>query len=177
MTYLTENDLRNFSQSERGLLEKSQSFKANVSSADVTIFLSHSHKDKDLAIAIMEMVAYFGNVEIYTDWNDLTMPRDTNRETVEKIKNNILKFDYFLILATENAIVSRWVPWEIGIAEATKQRDRIAIIPIINQNRTFQGNEYLQLYNRVELSEDRRIGVFPPSSENGYLLSTWIQKD
>lgn len=174
MSYLSETYLRNFSQSDIGLQEKSRALKFNKSLADISVFLSHSHKDKDLVLGIIETITYLGNVTVYVDWDDLSMPQVTNRETAERIKKHIATFDYFLVLATKNAMESRWVPWEIGIADSIKSESRIAIIPVTNQYENFKGNEYLQLYRRIEITEDNRLGVFLPNKDSGPLLHSWL---
>jgi hypothetical protein len=145
MSYLTEASLRSFSQSSEGLIIKSRLWKFSKDQARISIFLSHSHKDKELVEGLIEKLAYYSEISIYVDWQDSNMPRVTSRETAQKIKERITSLDYFLILGTKNAMESRWVPWEIGIADSTKSGEKIAIVPVVNLNDKFQGSEYLQL--------------------------------
>lgn len=172
--------------SERQLREKGSIYKKNLNErsiiireqkdAQITIFLSHSHKDKDLILGFIAILEEY-NVNLYVDWQDSGMPEITNKETAEKIKVKIKELDYFLLLATNNALASRWVPWEVGIADATKEFKKIAIIPITDENGQFQGNEYLQLYQRITFGEGWQLGIFPPGATRGYFLDSWIRSN
>jgi len=88
----------------------------SFSSARLSIFLSHSHLDKKIVLGWIRDLAALG-VDMYVDWNDSSMPRETNRETADKIKQRIDDVDLFVVLATNAALESKWVSWEIGIAD------------------------------------------------------------
>ena len=78
------------------------------------------------------------------------MPEKTSGETAERIKKAIKATDRFVLLATDNAIASKWCNWELGYGDAQKFKDKIAILPIKNAGRTFySGNEYLQIYPHI----------------------------
>jgi hypothetical protein len=49
-------------------------------------------------------------------------------------------------------MTSRWCPWEIGFADGKKTLDRIAIVPTQDNYGQFYGNEYLNLYNKIDVS-------------------------
>jgi MTH538 TIR-like domain (DUF1863) len=72
------------------------------------------------------------------------MPRETNRETADKIKNRIAELKLFMVLATASALNSRWVPWEIGVADKTKGENQVLIIPVVDSSGTFDDSEYLR---------------------------------
>jgi hypothetical protein len=55
-----------------------------------------------------------------------------------------------MILATQQAFASKFVPWEIGIADEIKGEKFILLIPVTDSGGRFQGNEYLQLYNHLD---------------------------
>jgi len=173
MAYLTEARLRSTYQrsinTSDAILSMNKSFsKLNIT----TMFLSHSHLDKDLVKGFIRELADL-NIVVYVDWNDSNMPDRTSRETAEKIKNRIKQNQLFVVFATENALASRWVPWEIGIADQAKSLNQIFIMPI-TKNNNFNGNEYLQLYNRIELSNSGSYAVFKPNEINGFLLKSII---
>jgi len=168
MSYFTESMLQNYAQD----FQKSQYARTNIlresASAQRTIFLSHSHKDKILVIGLINYLATLG-ITIYVDWNDTEMPRITNRTTATKIKEKIRDNSFFLILATENAMVSRWVPWEIGVADQMKTNERMAIIPVVHSNDTeFKGNEYLRLYRCIRIYSVNQIKIFEAASDYQY---------
>ena len=143
MAFLTEAMLR----------QKASQYHAwtkSVSRARAAIFLSHSHRDKDLIKGLITVLAAQG-VAVYVDWNDNTMPRVTSRETAERIKRRIGEMSLFAILATHNGVNSKWVPWETGVADQKKTASCIFVIPVSDSSGKYPGGEYLQLYRRFEL--------------------------
>ncbi len=116
----------------------------------ITVFLSHSHKDKKLAIGFIKLLEDLG-FKVYVDWNDSSMPRITSAETARKIKERIRQMHLFIFLATKNGIKSRWCPWELGVADSLKDWDDILIVPVVDKHGNFKGNEYLQIYRHLTL--------------------------
>ncbi|MEO7045283.1 MAG: toll/interleukin-1 receptor domain-containing protein [Ferruginibacter sp.] len=121
------------------------------SSKTTSLFLSHSHTDKDI---VQEAVSFFKgfNHSIYIDWMDDTMPENTSGITAANIKNKIIENDMFILLATNKAVESKWCNWELGIADVFKfAKDKMVILPLADNSTGWVGNEYLQVYPRVEL--------------------------
>ena len=120
--------------------------------ADVTMFLSHSHKDRDL---IQPTLAFFRShgVRIYVDWMDEGMPDVVSGETAKKLKERIQQQKKFVVLVTENSKDSRWVPWELGYADPTKGMDHIASFPV-TESVDFADNEYLKIYPKIQFVSD-----------------------
>jgi hypothetical protein len=173
---LTESDLRHY----RLYFQESAFNSLSKSAADVSIFLSHSHKDRELVEGFINYLAYWGKIKVYVDWQDSNMPASTNRETARRIKMKIEELDYFFVLATENALKSKWVPWEIGIADSIKF-DKIAIVPVADSSGKFNGNEYLQLYPSIQpatlQSGEKTFAVFQPNqTSNGVVIRSWLSK-
>ena len=114
-----------------------------------TIFLSHKHSDLNDLKDIIGFLQSHYNVNVYIDSMDKDMPKNTNGETAKRIKNIIKKCDKFILLATDDAIESKWCNWELGFGDANKYRDHIALFPIKEQGTsdyTYKGNEYMQIY-------------------------------
>jgi hypothetical protein len=177
MAYLTEHQLTNFASQLRNASTNFSNIvraKEASASAAATIFLSHSHKDREKAQGLVYYLGTLG-IKVYVDWNDSDMPRLTNKETAEKIKVEIKTKALFMILATRNALESRWVPWEIGIADQCKGDQRILLIPVADYSGRFDGNEYLQIYNRVEEAATGGYGVFSPSQTAGTTLDNFLR--
>jgi len=80
------------------------------------------------------------------DWLDDGMPKTTSGITAVRIKEKIKENDKFILLATEAAISSKWCNWELGLGDAAKYINNIAILPIKKDYTDFSGNEYLQIY-------------------------------
>lgn len=137
-----------------------------LASRKQTAFLCHSHKDNDLAEGLQVLLSENG-WDLYIDWKDHEMPEKPNSETANKIKKKIGELDWFLFLATPNSSVSRWCPWEIGIADTRKSHDKILIIPTSDSSGTWYGNEYLQLYNQIDTAQGGGLAKFPAGQTSG----------
>lgn len=175
MAYFTESQLRQFAEST--LMEK-RAARYNFSSragANVTISLSHSHHDHKSAKGIIRLLAGF-DMSVYVDWNDGDMPRETSRETADKIKSRIAELNLFMVLATENALNSKWVPWKIGVADMTKGEKQVLVIPVADSAGTFKGSEYLRLYRRIVIAVGGDSAVFEPEkTTEGRVLGSYMQ--
>lgn len=178
MAFLTESELRGYSESYRLRSEARDYLKDYSYKADITVFLSHSHSDKSLVKGFMNLLASFG-ISVYVDWKDSSMPNNTNATTADKIKDKIGDYDLFMMLATKAACESRWVPWEVGVADEKKVRDQVIIIPVKDPSGDFHGNEYLQLYPHLEAetSSFSKFGVFDPGRKRkGVLTEDYLRQ-
>lgn len=164
MAILTRSEIKSFA-------GKKHFAKGSRSVADVSVFLSHSHKDRDLVEGVIGYLASLG-ISVYVDWQDGEMPETCTAETAGKIKMKITENQRFLLLATDNSIASVWVPWELGIADGLKGKEKIAILPVKNDYGSWTGNEYIGLYPTIQTD-----GVIPA---NRYLAvsstNEWLRK-
>ncbi|EKO3838927.1 toll/interleukin-1 receptor domain-containing protein [Vibrio harveyi] len=136
-----------------------------------TAFLCHSHKDHTLAKGLQNLLNEQG-WEVYIDWLDEELPSSPNKETAEKIKLKIAQTDWFLFLATHNSTSSRWCPWEIGYADSVQKHEKIIVIPTVDDNGRWHGNEYLQLYRKLtdasnSFTNKKGYAVFEPNMRKG----------
>lgn len=160
----------------RGVINESRTF--SKSTATTSIFLSHSHHDRAEIEQAKIFFEHLG-IRIYVDWADETMPENTSGVTAQKIKRQITQLnDKFVLLATNNAIASKWCNWEVGIADAFKlPNKKIALLPLAENNNTWNGNEYLQIYPRIEKSSlysDTYNVHYPDGTIES--LSTWLNR-
>lgn len=137
------------------------------------IFLSHSHKDADIVNQAIQILGNEG-VKIYVDWKDDTMPSVTSPESAQRIKQKIAGCNKFVLLATNNALASRWVPWELGIADSENSMENVVIMPVREPPHTWNGNEYIGIYQRLEIAESGEPAVFPPGASKGKFLKAWL---
>lgn len=165
-SYLTRSQLLQFGKysTKRDILLE-QSWR---SPSIASVFLSHSHKDQDLVLRVRDFLQSQG-VQVYVDWLDNGLPETPNAQTAAILRNKIRENRHFLLLVTENSLNSRWVPWELGTADGQKGPAHIAILPVTSAG-FFQGNEYLDLYPRVETSDFLRWNVGPQS------LREWLAR-
>ncbi len=131
---------------ERASLRKSVASRSPAAAA----FLSHSTKDEDLVTPAVQVLENHG-AKVYTDKQDPALPPYTSEKTADILRDRIRQANRFVLLASINSKESRWVPWELGIADGTKNINRIAVFPIGEQRneRGWANWEYLGLYERI----------------------------
>lgn len=140
-----------------------------------TVFLSHSHNDKDLVEPVRKLLAGQG-VILYVDWKDPEMPAVTSTETARKIKERIGTADKFVMLASNASLKSRWVPWELGIGDIKKGLPSVAVFPVIPDYGTWEGSEYVGIYSRIEQADSGQLAVFEPGQNTGITLKAWLER-
>ncbi|WP_026755581.1 toll/interleukin-1 receptor domain-containing protein [Sediminibacter sp. Hel_I_10] len=190
MSVLSKSQLYEFRNSTRyfskAVTESLNEFSSESKTGKTTIFLSHKHderKELDSVISFLKKI----NVNVYVDWLDEGMPKTTSGKTATRIKLKIKENDKFIFLATEGAINSKWCNWELGFGDSHKFDRNIALFPVRDDGFSFSGNEYLQIYPRIEYvsrnSVSRRIGgyfdegyyVISPRNEDGTSYYTKIE--
>ncbi len=153
-------------------ITEQRNLKSYPSQADYNVFLSHSHKDKEIAKGLIFMLAREG-VSVYVDWEDSELPEKPGRETANKIKRVIKGSDLFLLLATDNALNSKWVPWELGVADEAKGTARIILAA--TEDASSKGSEYLDIYRRVEkLPFTSGLRVIGPKASAGVPVKSYF---
>ena len=148
--YITRQEFRDFSArmgaQDRVNLRK----RAEERSPQGATFLSHSSKDEELVTGAIRILEVHG-ATVYIDKKDPTLPPYTTEETATKLKARINQSKRFVLLASENSKESKWVPWELGIADGSKSRTQIALFPAVEEayNTAWTSWEYLGLYDRI----------------------------
>lgn len=112
------------------------------------VFLSHSSINKDLVIDVKNKLHSYG-ISVYVDWLDDPEidRRHVTRKTADILRIRMRQCQSLAFLDTEDARTSAWTPWEVGFADANKQR--VFIIPIRTDEisyRNYQGREFFSLY-------------------------------
>lgn len=113
-------------------------------------FLSHSSKDDELVAGAISVLENHGG-RVYVDEIDPEMPPYTNATTAALLKTRIRDTSRFVLLASKNSKDSRWVPWELGIADGVKIPAQIALFPASDSHhdKSWASWEYLGLYDRI----------------------------
>jgi len=148
MALITETQIKNQRRSIKtymSLNESLRSFRSESSYLKTKIFLSHKHDEKEYLEGAISLLKTYG-VDVYVDWLDEGMPKTTSGLTAVKIKEKIKENHKFILLATEGAINSKWCNWELGLGDAAKYIESIALLPIKRDYIDFSGSEYLEIY-------------------------------
>lgn len=143
------------------------------------IFLSHKHSDKELVFQFKKLIDSL-NLDIYIDWLDDEMPITTDKETALKLKEKIKTSRKFVLLATDEAINSKWCNWELGYGDAYKYFENIAILPISNtDDGNWTGNEYLKTYPAITYTKNNNnesIELFVEFLGKKESFISWLKK-
>lgn len=149
MSFINESQLKSFRKSTKTynltLNESLRSFKNESKYLKTKIFLSHKHDELEQLEGAISFLKDNG-IEVYIDWLDGGMPKNTSGETAVRLKEKIRENDKFIFLATEGAINSKWCNWELGLGDAAKYINNLAILPVKKDYSDFTGNEYLEIY-------------------------------
>jgi len=147
-----------------------------------SVFLSHSHHDREYVEDVVVFLRKMG-VDVYIDWMDDTMPKETSGETATLLKQKIKENDKFIFLATNKSIESKWCNWEIGFGDAQKYLNKIALFPLKEDNLDWNGNEYLKIYPHIKETgifasflefRFRYVVIFPNGNEMS--LQEWLEQ-
>ena len=148
---ITESKLRSLTPQVGIVIESRNQMRCfSDSNHKLSVFLSHKHDELEHLERVRCLLERL-HTSVYVDWTDPEMQLLTDRKTAEALKAKIKKYDKFIFIASDAAIDSEWCNWEIGYGDAQKyDSDKIAIFPIKQDNREWNGNEYLQLYPSIE---------------------------
>lgn len=148
--YASRDDFRRFAR-DMGL-ERATSLRRTAASRSLSgsTFLSHSSKDDELVAGAISVLENHG-AKVYVDEIDPEMPPYTSATTAALLKTRIRDTSRFVLLASTNSKDSRWVPWELGIADGAKLPAHIALFPASDSHyeQSWASWEYLGLYDRI----------------------------
>lgn len=163
MAYFTKQEARDFARkaklSTESYSSKLESIVESQSYQDrFDVFLSHSIRDEELVLGIVELLKEMGK-KVYVDWiEDRQLSRSSvTPETAKTLRQRMNQSSRLLYLATDNASSSKWMPWELGYFDGLKS-GKVAILPLVEYSfSSFKGQEYLGLYPALDKDELRRF--------------------
>lgn len=171
MAFYTAEQLRGIGR-DSTVIRLAEDNRKSLGDARVKVFLSHSHVEVELVEAAKRLLEQHG-ADIYVDTEDSEMPEATTPETALKLRDKIKAFSRFVMLASSRSLASRWVPWELGLADAFHGFDKVAILPF-TEGSGWKGTEYVGVYATIQPAAGGCVGVFPAGSTNGSRLSNWL---
>ena len=177
ISYVTRSELRGFGIALNE--EARRSLRKSATSVNAT-FLSHSSKDDELVMGATRILSNHG-ATVYVDRIDPTLPPYTSKETAAALKRRIGQCKKFVLLASENSKESRWVPWELGIADGERGISNIALFPAVEDgsSKGWTSWEYMGLYRRIvwgnlEGHKDPLWMVLDEENNTASPLSGWL---
>jgi len=173
MAYLSPTFLRRYDVT--ALSNSRYITEAKTAALKATVFLSHSSIDDE---HVGRVVLFFREFEavVYADNFDTTLPKPPNVATAEKLKDRIANTGRFVVLVSPNSRNSRWIPWEIGIADGNNGVAPIAILPITSEGAedAWTVEEYFGLYPRIRRLNDDSWAVTDPRDGKYWALKDWL---
>lgn len=152
--FATFENLRRFNSE----LQKSVILATASSVSGKVVFLSHSSKDKEYLPAVIAILRNNGG-SVYVDSEDDRLPTTPNRETAEILRGTVKACRRFVLLVTTNSKDSRWIPWELGLADGEKGQWPVALFPAAEKSyeQKWSKTEYLGLYQRIVWGEIENV--------------------
>lgn len=179
MALYTSTYLKNLARTNSLILENRIFSERKKLHTDFDIFLSHSFLDKEEVKGIYKELTDMG-FSVYVDWiidPDLDRSKVT-KETAELIRKRMKMSKTLLLAVSENAALSKWMPWELGYVDGNTSR--CALLPISQDNRhrtEFTRAEYLLLYPYVKQALiNYSINTYITESGHTYVsLKDWVK--
>lgn len=125
-------------------LNQQRAFSSTTKTYD--IFLSHSSTD-DAFVAGLKLELEDLGYSVYIDWiEDPKLSKaNVTKDTALVLQARMKQCKSLLYAFSENAVNSKWMPWELGYFDGIK--GTVAILPISRTSKSnFQGSEYLGIY-------------------------------
>ncbi|MGE0395971.1 MAG: toll/interleukin-1 receptor domain-containing protein [Kofleriaceae bacterium] len=116
------------------------------------LFLSHSLADLKHAKWALGILENHG-ARVYVDVRDAALTSMAVTDIAARLRAVIRECKRLVALVTENTSSSRWIPWEMGLADAVATEDRVALFPLrpaSSSSEAWARQEYFALYPRIE---------------------------
>jgi len=130
-------------------LNQQRTFSSTTKTYD--IFLSHSSSDAALVTGLKLELEDLG-YSVYVDWiEDPKLSRaNVTKDTALVLQARMKQCKALLYAFSENAVNSKWMPWELGYFDGIK--GTVAVLPISRTSKSsFQGSEYLGIYYYIQI--------------------------
>ena len=174
MRYFNESDVKNYSEKRTVTLESYNINEASYISKTDSVFLSHSNKDKSILKGVIAFLKDLG-ADVYIDLNDINLPTVPSPETARRLKEQIKKCSKVVVLVSENSKDSKWIPWEVGLADMDKTPKKIALLPKTEyEEAKWPKQEYMGLYSRI-IQYGGLWYVQDAETGNKTLLEYWLK--
>jgi len=169
--YVRDYAITNLNSARSKVITESYQF-AHIST---TVFISHKHDDLENLKDIIGFLEKEYAVKAYIDSEDSQMPKITSAETAANIKARIKECRKFILLATENAINSKWCNWELGYGDSVKFPNNIALFLFKSKGTSdaqYIGSEYMKLYPYIVYRSAGEKYENGQSIQEGYYIRT-----
>lgn len=145
------------------------------------IFMSHSFWDAKQILALKIDIEKMG-FSVYVDWaEDLQLNRSkVTKDTADLLRSRMKNCISLFFATSKTSTESKWMPWELGYFDGTK--NKVAILPVLDIEQItnqYRGQEYLGLYPYVAKNKEQNTGketLLIHEDEDAYInLKEWMQ--
>ncbi|WP_245284877.1 toll/interleukin-1 receptor domain-containing protein [Bradyrhizobium sp. th.b2] len=144
-------------------------------------FLSHSTKDAGLLPGVIAILEAHG-ASVYVDKKDESLPPTTNQNTASILRGRVKQCKKFILFTTVNSKDSRWMPWELGLADGFRQMPNVAVFPGVDSASDYKWSEreYLGVYDRIVYGAHQAYAkpifmVYNHENNTGTELAAWLR--
>ena len=147
-----------------------------------TVFVSHASADDQWIPGVLRFFDRFA-APAYVDDFDKRLPKPPTTATALTLKNEIKQCPRFVVLVSPNSRFSRWIPWELGLADGFKNIPLIALLPVTPEGteENWTKEEYFSLYPRIfsdgPSNDDSSWYVRDPRDALCWHLNLWLHKN
>ncbi len=180
MAYMTLEQLRRYARPRvpvgvGGIVKEAKKFRPGTD-----LFLSHSHLDRPALDQVEDFFSTFG-ATAYRDVDDDLLPTSPSGTTAHTLRDRIANCRRFVVATSANVRTSRWIPWELGYADAKKGLENIALLPIAPDAAVTAvvEQEYLAIYPvieriRLQGQDKERWCVKDPRDGTWWTIEQWL---
>lgn len=139
------------------------------------VFLAHSFQDQEATWLLKRWLESFGySVFVYWLEPGYNPAEPVTAGTADRLRTHIRNSRSLVVAFSRNSVASRWIPWELGFADAAI--GKVALLPyrLTASEGNFTGQEYLALYPHID-GEALNMWVNPPGKQ--YMtIQTWLPR-
>jgi len=155
MAYLTEAELRRkFRLTTDSLQVTASAILKEATTTTFDVFLSHSSKEPEPILAGIKIYLEEAGFSVYVDkYTDPLIAEDgVTKRTASILRRRMRQSKSLLYVHSRFSKSSRWMPWELGFFDGHK--GKVGVLPVtLQQEELFKGEEYLNLYPYVDVTE------------------------
>lgn len=146
------------------------------------LFLSHSKLDSSLIPGALDLLSKRG-ASVYVDVTDPEISSLSMAGKVDRVKDAIRQCKKLVILFTKNSESSRWIPWELGLAEGIHGVKQVATFPVglngIDEEAKWGKQEYFASYPQIVFRSFANNTtpdylVLDPADNQAWTLKEWF---
>lgn len=148
--------------------------------AEKDLFLSYSHKDAAHVRPALGLLEQHG-ANVYVDLQDGGIKGLAGSDIAARLRQTVRRCRRLVVIVSDQTGSSRWIPWEMGLADGIAGSDHVALLPLRpgpSASTLWLNQKYFDLYARIErvtLEGERCWGVRDPSDGKYWRLERWIE--